>query len=212
MAQQLEGSAVVSLTDMRPHDQLGWLVLDSLYDATAVVDSSGIIVAVNATWEHFRLLNDGGGAQCGVGADYLGVCATAAAAGCHEALVAYEGLRDVLTGQRAVFELEYLCPSPAEDRWFLERITPLRGARGAVVSHVDITRRKQAEVQLSQNASRDPLTGLLNRTAIDGICTSNLAVLFIDLDGFKSVNDRLGHAAGDDLLARAARRILHQTR
>lgn len=211
MARQFEGSTLIGLTDVRADNQLGWLVLDSLHDATAVVDPSGIIVAVNATWERFRTLN-GGGATCGVGADYLGVCATAAAAGCRDALLVYEGIRDVLAGQRAVFELEYLCPSATEDRWFLQRITPLRNVSGVVVSHVDITRRKQAELQLSETASRDSLTGLLNRTVIEEMTPTNLAVLFVDLDGFKSVNDRLGHATGDDVLARAANRILHHTR
>ena len=207
----MQGPTLVGLNDVRADNQLGWLVLDSLYDATAVVDPSGIVVAVNAAWERSRALN-GGDATCGVGADYLGVCATAASTGCHDALLVYEGLRDVLTGRRTVFELEYPCPSPAEDRWFLQRITPLRGAGGVVVSHVDITRRKQAELQLSETASRDSLTGLLNRRAIEAIGPTNVAVLFIDLDGFKSVNDRLGHATGDDVLARAANRILHHTR
>ena len=211
MAQQFEGSTLIGVTDVRADNQLGWLVLDSLYDAAAVLDPSGIIVAVNAAWERFRILN-GGGATCGVGADYLDVCATAAAAGCHDALLVYEGVRDVLAGQRAMFELEYPCPSPAEDRWFLQRITPLHGVKGVVVSHVDITRRKHAERQLSETASRDSLTGLLNRTVIEDVCPTNIAVLFIDLDGFKSVNDRLGHATGDDVLARAANRILHHTR
>ena len=209
--QHVESSERIGLTAVRADNQLGWLVLDSLYDATAVLDPGGTIVAVNAAWERFRVLN-GGDATCGVGADYLGVCATAAAAGCHDALLAYEGVRDVLAGQRSVFELEYPCSSPAEDRWFLQRITPLGSVGGAVVSHVDITRRKEAERQLSETASRDSLTGLLNRTVIEEMSPTNLAVLFIDLDGFKSVNDRLGHATGDDVLARAANRILHQTR
>ena len=207
----IEGSTRVGLTERRADNELGWLVLDSLYDATAVLDPDGIIVAVNATWERFRAVN-GGGTECGVGADYLAVCVTAAAAGCHDALLVYEGFRDVVTGRRTVFEFEYLCPSPGEDRWFLQRITPLRNGGGAVVSHVDITRRKQAELQLSETASRDSLTGLLNRTVIEEMDPTNLAVLFIDLDGFKAVNDELGHATGDDVLARAANRILHHTR
>jgi diguanylate cyclase (GGDEF)-like protein len=212
VAQLPEGSTLTGRTDIRADNQLGWLVLDSLHDATAVVDRRGTIVAVNAAWDRFRSLNEGRSAACGVGADYLGVCATAAATGCHDALLAYEGLRDVLSGRRTVFELEYPCPSPTEDRWFLQRITPLRGASGVVVSHVDITRRKQAELQLSETASRDSLTGLLNRTAIEAVSPTNVAVLFIDLDGFKSVNDQLGHATGDDVLARAANRILHNIR
>ncbi len=79
----------------------------------------------------------------------------------------------------------------------------------------DITERKLAEEQLRVQARSDPLTGLLNRDAVlaelerrlDAFPHSPLAVLYIDLDRFKIVNDVLGHAAGDRLLASAARRI-----
>ncbi|MFD0738535.1 EAL domain-containing protein [Lysobacter koreensis] len=79
----------------------------------------------------------------------------------------------------------------------------------------DITQRKQSEETLRVQARSDPLTGLLNRDALlgeldarlDDPTQSSLAVLYIDLDRFKVVNDVLGHAAGDRLLASAARRI-----
>jgi diguanylate cyclase (GGDEF)-like protein len=75
-----------------------------------------------------------------------------------------------------------------------------------------ITRRRQRELELTDAARRDPLTGLLNRAAIESDAAPALTALFIDLDNFKSVNDGLGHAAGDEVLARAANRIVHQTR
>jgi diguanylate cyclase (GGDEF)-like protein/PAS domain S-box-containing protein len=79
----------------------------------------------------------------------------------------------------------------------------------------DITERKHAEDLLRVQARTDPLTGLLNRDAIlgelvallDGAAPSPVAVLYIDLDRFKSVNDVLGHGAGDELLVSAASRI-----
>lgn len=79
----------------------------------------------------------------------------------------------------------------------------------------DITERKQAEETLRVQARTDPLTGLLNRDAVLDELESRLsdpvlsraAVLYIDLDRFKVVNDVLGHAAGDRLLAAASRRI-----
>ena len=79
----------------------------------------------------------------------------------------------------------------------------------------DITRRKLAEESLLGQARTDPLTGLLNRDAIvgelaawlDDPALGKVAVLYIDLDRFKVVNDVLGHAAGDELLMTAARRI-----
>jgi len=81
----------------------------------------------------------------------------------------------------------------------------------------DITERKQAEETLRVQARTDPLAGLLNRDAIlgeldarlDDPALSHVAVLYIDLDRFKVVNDVLGHAAGDELLVSAARRIGH---
>ncbi|RNF86457.1 sensor domain-containing protein [Montanilutibacter psychrotolerans] len=79
----------------------------------------------------------------------------------------------------------------------------------------DITERKRAEESLRVQARTDPLTGLLNRDAalsemvsrLDDPERAALAVLYIDLDRFKVVNDVLGHAAGDRLLCSAARRI-----
>ncbi len=79
----------------------------------------------------------------------------------------------------------------------------------------DITDRRHAEESLRQQARTDPLTGLLNRDAIlqelenwlEDARNAQIAVLYIDLDRFKVVNDVLGHAAGDRLLATAAKRI-----
>jgi len=79
----------------------------------------------------------------------------------------------------------------------------------------DITERKQAEETLRVRARTDPLTSLLNRDAVlyelqtrlDDPTQSAVAVLYIDLDRFKIVNDVLGHAAGDRLLTSAAKRI-----
>jgi diguanylate cyclase (GGDEF)-like protein/PAS domain S-box-containing protein len=81
----------------------------------------------------------------------------------------------------------------------------------------DITERKRAEESLRVQARTDPLTGLLNRDAIlgelvamldaPGAARAEVAVLYIDLDRFKIVNDVLGHGAGDELLVSAASRI-----
>ncbi|TDK22316.1 EAL domain-containing protein [Luteimonas aestuarii] len=79
----------------------------------------------------------------------------------------------------------------------------------------DITERKQEQESLRVRARTDPLTGLLNRDAIlaeigarmEDFTLSRIAVLYIDLDRFKMVNDVLGHSAGDDLLMESAQRI-----
>jgi diguanylate cyclase (GGDEF)-like protein/PAS domain S-box-containing protein len=89
----------------------------------------------------------------------------------------------------------------------------------AVLTFEDITERKALEAQLSHQATHDALTGLPNRLFINEHLRSMLTraritnhcvgVVFCDLDRFKSVNDRLGHEAGDRLLNAVATRLLH---
>ena len=86
----------------------------------------------------------------------------------------------------------------------------------------DVTARKQAEETLTQQALHDPLTGLPNRTLLLDRLTHALSatersgggigVLYLDLDGFKAVNDSAGHAAGDELLRQVARRLTNTVR
>ncbi len=79
-------------------------------------------------------------------------------------------------------------------------------------THIDITQEKRYEIQLSTLANNDPLTGLLNRKAMSESYESHIAtysntksaLIFIDVDNFKAVNDKLGHNAGDDLLLEIA--------
>ena len=94
---------------------------------------------------------------------------------------------------------------------------------GAFGIYTDITERKQAERQLFHEAFHDALTGLPNRSLLSERlerCVKRssrrtdyrFALLFIDLDRFKSINDTLGHAAGDELLIEMARRLEACTR
>ncbi len=100
-------------------------------------------------------------------------------------------------------------------------INALRDADGQVTHYVsvfsDVTERKHQQEQLERLAHFDPLTGLPNRALLadrlqQGLARAQrarqgLAVCFMDLDGFKAVNDMHGHDAGDDLLAEVARRL-----
>jgi diguanylate cyclase (GGDEF)-like protein len=197
--------------------RLSTAVLDSLPDATAVVNANGLIVSVNHAWRMFAVDNGGRPDQTGVGVDYLAVCERAASAGCSDAAGVAKGLLAVLGGETAHSELEYACPSPAAGRWFLMRITRLTGGLpGAVVSHVNITRRKAAEEVVAHQAAHDPLTGLANRrlfaSRLDAALSGHgeageIAVLFFDLDGFKGINDTYGHDAGDEVLLATAHRL-----
>lgn len=106
-----------------------------------------------------------------------------------------------------------------DTRWVEMRISGrvnAVGIKGWVVNFREVTDRKRLEDELRHQARTDPLTGLLNRAAFSdrlAAATASVdpatppAVLFVDIDDFKGVNDSLGHAAGDDLLVTVAARL-----
>ena len=96
-------------------------------------------------------------------------------------------------------------------------LVPDPSVGGLVVTARDVHARKQFEEQLRHRAFHDPLTALANRAlfydriehalAREGRDEGRIAVLYLDLDDFKLVNDRLGHAAGDDCWSTSAQRL-----
>ena len=123
------------------------------------------------------------------------------------------------TGKQVTFEFDI--DNEEGHRWYETTIAPGFDRNGTVALVIetsrDFTDRKTASDALQQLATHDPLTGLANRAALmdeihravsaglrSGCAT---AVLLMDLDRFKDVNDTLGHAAGDELLIAAAARV-----
>jgi diguanylate cyclase (GGDEF)-like protein/PAS domain S-box-containing protein len=128
-----------------------------------------------------------------------------------------------LAGEAVGYTLDY--PSDKGELHLALSYVPLQRADGSVDGFVavtqDISEQKREEGRLLQLAQRDPLTGLLNRAGFeqrldaishaglnaDPLGTNGLAVLYIDLDNFKPVNDNHGHPAGDLVLEQFARRL-----
>jgi diguanylate cyclase (GGDEF)-like protein/PAS domain S-box-containing protein len=132
-------------------------------------------------------------------------------------------LESHLEGSTDHFESEYrIAHRDGGYCFMLSRGLAVRDGAGKPVriagSQTDITQRKAAEQQLLHDALHDPLTGLPNRASFMDRLTMvmgqtarraehHFAVLFLDLDSFKMVNDSLGHLVGDQLLIAFARRL-----
>lgn len=105
----------------------------------------------------------------------------------------------------------------SDGRWIEVHNHPIP-AGGVVSVHKDVTQRKKDEERLRYLALHDPLTGLANRKAFEAALDEafatepEFALLFLDLDGFKGVNDTLGHQVGDDLLKHVASTLRDQVR
>lgn len=120
-----------------------------------------------------------------------------------------------LAGKLPFYEAEYRTINPqGQVTWLWDRGRVIeRDENGRPLrimgAHIDITQRKEYERRLAQQANTDALTGLLNR---QGFCQAfdinafrtPAALMFIDLDDFKVINDQLGHACGDRVLQRMA--------
>ena len=127
-----------------------------------------------------------------------------------------------LAGQTVEFEAELPEETPGGRKVMAVRYAPMRDGSGQVTGFVaavnNITECKQAEEEIKQLAFYDPLTQLPNRRLLldrlqQALATSvrsrlHGALMFIDLDNFKTLNDTLGHDKGDQLLQEVASRII----
>jgi len=133
-----------------------------------------------------------------------------------------------LDGETPFFEHEYrMMHRDGSPRWVRCRGVAVRDEQGTPVriagSQTDVTARRRVEQDLAHAALHDNLTKLANRTLFSAMLDRSLsrarrspeyrfAVLFVDLDHFKFVNDSLGHLAGDKFLVAMARRFLAHMR
>ena len=131
---------------------------------------------------------------------------------------------------KEVFEsgssVQYEHRSLRDGRYFLRTLSPVKDTKGEVVAVTviskDITELKKTQMQLAYLATHDPLTGLPNRNLFMDRLKMALehakrhgryfALLFLDLDNFKDVNDTLGHTVGDEVLKAVAERLRRSVR
>ncbi len=128
---------------------------------------------------------------------------------------------DLLAGEREVAQVQTRhCTPEGEHIWTQLSASLVRDADGEpdyqVVLYEDITERHMLQEHLRRQAMQDPLTGLANRTLLRSRLEAALTpkhagrrvgLCYFDLDGFKAINDSLGHPIGDDLLRVIAQRL-----
>lgn len=126
-----------------------------------------------------------------------------------------DAIRAVFDGESQRFEAR------RGERWLQHHVEPLRDAAGDIVGAIgvalDVTEIKEGADHLAKLARQDAMTGLPNRLALEetlpemlaeaGARNETVAVLFIDLDRFKTINDTLGHRVGDELLRAVSARL-----
>jgi diguanylate cyclase (GGDEF)-like protein/PAS domain S-box-containing protein len=190
--------------------------IEQTADSVIITDREGVIEYVNPAFEAVTGFTS---------AEVLGRKPNIVKSDRHDELFYRELWNTILRGE--VFRAVFINRRKDGVLYHEEKtITPLRDANGAITHFVstgkDITDRVRAEEQLSYLAHHDELTGLPNRTLfsdrlnqamIDAERHERLvAVVFLDLDRFKNINDTLGHETGDRLLKGVTERLLGAVR
>lgn len=197
-------------------------VLDVLPHGVAITDRSGLVVATNRLWD--MAAGDRDPLISPVGADLVGALRHRGRPPSPVSEHIADGLGRLLDGRGHSFQVQYRVAAGddlGEDRWFLVSAERMDDG-GIVVTRTETTVHHGVNEVLAELAFHDALTGLPNRgLLLDRVRMALIRaqrldlrplVAFTDLDGFKEVNDRHGHEAGDALLVQVARRLMRAIR
>ena len=193
-------------------------VLDALPSPTVLLAPDGTVLLTNSVWRNAARFLDDERFQVGVGGDYFAMARLVRDDAATLAMI--ESVRALSRGEIPQVSADYALPNPAGTRWYHLQASRVDQAGHVVVTHTDITARVQAEQAALWRARHDPLTELPNRARLHELIDAELhrpgrsavTVLFLDVDGFKEVNDSLGHEVGDDLLRQLSERLTSRTR
>lgn len=197
-------------------------VLNALPEHILILDRNGVVLAANASWRHF-LRDEHPGAGVSIGQPYQAILPVRYHVADEVRGRLHAGIADVLSGNLPRFDGEYCLRPALRTSWFELSAIPLQEGRlGGLVTQRDITVRKSLDADLAERANHDDLTGLANRRffMLEGAHMLALAkrqgwpaaLVYLDIDNFKDINDRYGHAAGDKALSVVSRRLSRHTR
>ena len=137
---------------LRANEAFARTILNSLPLHICVLEQDGVILKTNDAWIEFIKEPVEGVFTIGrIGHNYLDLCRHATVGNTSTGQAILTGLEGVMNGLYPIFSAEYHARLPEEEHWFLMRVTPLKGAKGVVIAHTDISAQIRMALELQQH-------------------------------------------------------------